>query len=168
MIIVVIIHDYDGEDDDDDLIEDNEEDDDEDDDVLFNTNRFLNGVSYFKQAQPVHKKYASTGFLFNRYLAPIEESLEETVNTQQNFNENEFSDNRNNYNKYESSIADDNVLNKTKYLNSSNLDQNTSLKGSTSCFDLTSVGPNSTYLQENNIKSNSKSNSNYLAILLTY
>ena len=159
-------HQYDDDDDDDededDLIDNNEEDDDEEDDILFNGNGFFNGVSCFKQAQPVHKKYASTGFLFNRYLAPIEESSEETVNliTQKNFNEIEvscnFNDNRYNYNKYETSINDDNALNKIKYLNSANLDQNISLKGSTSCFDLTSLETNTTCNLENDIESDSK------------
>ncbi len=48
-----------------------DEEDDEDDDLIYG----------YKQAQPVGKKYASTGFLCHRfggYLAPIEESQDET------------------------------------------------------------------------------------------
>ena len=67
------------EEDDEDQEEDEEDDEDDDEELQFN-NILVNG--YFRQAQPMQKKYASTGFLFNRfggYLAPIEESAEESL-----------------------------------------------------------------------------------------
>lgn len=51
----------------------------EDDDFFHNGSYVINGT-FYKQAQPVHKKFASTGFLCNRFgsfLAPIEESQDE-------------------------------------------------------------------------------------------
>lgn len=55
------------------------EEEEEDDDFFLNGSYVINGT-FYKQAQPVHKKFASTGFLCNRFgsfLAPIEESQDE-------------------------------------------------------------------------------------------
>ena len=65
---------------DDDEDDESFEDDDEDEDMFHNGGYVGGGGGVYKQAQPVHKKYASTGFLFHRfggYLAPIEECQEE-------------------------------------------------------------------------------------------
>ena len=65
--------------------EEGEEEEDEEDDLLFSGSSFLSGN--YKQAQPVHKKYASTGFLFHRfggYLAPIDEDVEEQMGNTEN------------------------------------------------------------------------------------
>jgi hypothetical protein len=122
------------DDEDDDILED--EDDDEDD-LLFNSSGFLNGSNGgFKQAKPIHKKYASTGFLFHRfggYLAPIDEDTEEQVSssgntTTQNVNKDDLT-----------------PMNEMSNLNNDNSDidmvgfpsNNISTKGSASCFNLT-------------------------------
>ena len=65
---------------DDDEDDESFEDEDEDEDMFHNGGYGRAGGGVYKQAQPVHKKYASTGFLFHRfggYLAPIEECQEE-------------------------------------------------------------------------------------------
>ena len=56
-----------------------DDENDEDEDLFHNGCYQING-QFYKHAQPVHKKYASTGFLCNRFgnfLAPIEESQDE-------------------------------------------------------------------------------------------
>lgn len=72
------------------------DDSNDEDDFVVNTDQIV-----YKQAQPVHKKFASTGFLFHRfgcYLAPIEEGPEDLATqddaseSTSNSNLNEFVD----------------------------------------------------------------------------
>lgn len=116
-------------DDDDDLLpdEDNlnemDEDDDDDDDCYLDAHQTAAGVA-FKQAMPIlamQKKYASTGFLFNRYGGLdtiVEESQAE--NDEAGY-----------------TVANTNTIS-TENLLTSQLNEavNRSIKGSASCFDL--------------------------------
>lgn len=126
---------------DEDLLEDEDEDE---DDLLFNSSRFLNGSNgSYKQAQPIQKKYASTGFLFHRfggYLAPIDEVSEEQVSGCANGAAASSTVTTTDIvNKEEATLLSD-----TSKLNNENTQSDTSgfasnnisIKGSTSCFNL--------------------------------
>ena len=147
---------------------DDDDDDDDSDDLLFNPSNFYHNSglnTHFKQAQPVHKKFASTGFLFHRfggYLAPIEELSEESqiINEAMNIN---IDNNNNNHLDNETLNANNSV---TQSLTANEI--NTSLKGSTSCFNLNSYNA----IEKSHIQDDLKSinndhnifNNNYLNI----
>ena len=107
--------------------DDDADDDDDEDDVIYDAK------TGYKRAQPVlHKKFASTGFLFHRFggaLAPIEEQPEEmaaavatitpTTNTTTT-----------------ASSVSSSPVSQTSEIMTSIMSNNVSVKGSTSCFSL--------------------------------
>lgn len=105
---------------------DSNQDDDDDEDFLLSNEHIT-----YKQAQPVHKKFASTGFLFHRfgaYLAPIEEGPEDSLQTA-NSNHEEC--------RSSSPQTSDLSSSNSNLIEESTTNQyNFSKKGSASCFNL--------------------------------